>query len=153
MQFVEPKEGILPKRGTKVKIKDKIAEKGACEGFLVNPKHLDARSPGAYGSYKDFVPGAGGDVWWVEHEPGKVAAYMFDEVLVAQGGEGGVTAFTDEEIGSAALTICAHITAARASGHALPEPLLGTLKSFAKKATEALDHPMLNDAYATMIGS
>lgn len=56
-------------------------------GMLIVPKYLSARREGAVGTVKSFVPGHGGDVWWVEHEdkPGEFAAYMFDEFALYDG--------------------------------------------------------------------
>jgi hypothetical protein len=48
--------------------------------FFVKQKYLDARK-NASGRYVGFVPGAGGDAWWVEHEDKTIGAYLFDEVF------------------------------------------------------------------------
>jgi hypothetical protein len=52
---------------------------GSTRGMLIAQKHLDARKPNAEGVIKGWVPGHGGDVWWVEHKDGSVGAYSFDE--------------------------------------------------------------------------
>jgi len=70
----------LPERGTKLKIKEKIADKDDCVGFFVHAKHLDCRRSSELASYWDYVPGAGGDVWWVKHQDGTIGAYMFTEI-------------------------------------------------------------------------
>lgn len=43
-------------------------------------QHLECRRPSAKGTIRGWVPGHGGDVWWVEHEDGTVGAYCFDEL-------------------------------------------------------------------------
>ncbi len=53
---------------------------GGTDGMLVKPRYLTARKPGAEGEVHSFVPGHGGDVWFVDHGQGSVAAYYcFDE--------------------------------------------------------------------------
>jgi hypothetical protein len=50
-------------------------------GFCVNPKHIEARKPvGTKGMYAGVVPGAGGDLFWVTHDDGSVAAYAQTEL-------------------------------------------------------------------------
>ena len=70
----------LPTSGTLVRIVAKILPKSECGGFLVKEKHIEARKAGAVGIYKGWVAGAGGDLWWVEHNDSSVGAYMFNEV-------------------------------------------------------------------------
>ncbi|MEK7151426.1 MAG: hypothetical protein AAB784_01780 [Patescibacteria group bacterium] len=48
-------------------------------GLLVARKHLDARQPNKEGEVKGWVPGHGGDVWWVAHNDETVGAYSFEE--------------------------------------------------------------------------
>ena len=48
--------------------------------FFVKQKYIDVRKD-AVGRYVGFVPGAGGDAWWVEHENKTIGAYMFNEVF------------------------------------------------------------------------
>lgn len=70
----------LPTYGTPCKITDKILPEKECGGFFVKPKHIECRKPSVNGIYSGWVPGAGGDVWWIEHEDGTVGAYLYDEV-------------------------------------------------------------------------
>lgn len=56
------------------------AELGSTSGMTVNSRHIEARRPSAKGVIRGWVPGHGGDVWWVEHEDGAVGAYCFDEL-------------------------------------------------------------------------
>jgi hypothetical protein len=74
------KTGKLPAFGTPVKIKKYIADKEACGSFLVQQRYLDARRPNEVGGYSGYVPGAGGDVWWIEHKDGTIGAYMYNEI-------------------------------------------------------------------------
>lgn len=48
-------------------------------GMMIAPKYLSTRRVGATGTVKSWVPGHGGDVWWIEHDDGSVAAYCFTE--------------------------------------------------------------------------
>jgi len=49
-------------------------------GILVKPNHLEVRRVGAVGAVMSYVPGHGGDVWWVQHDgTDEVGAYMFTE--------------------------------------------------------------------------
>lgn len=58
----------------------KITELGETTGMMIVPKHLNVRAVGIIGIVKNWVPGHGGDVWFVEHEgSGDVGAYVFNE--------------------------------------------------------------------------
>lgn len=48
---------------------------GSVTGILVSPRCLAARKPHVNGTLRGWVPGHGGDVYWVEHEDKTVAAY------------------------------------------------------------------------------
>lgn len=71
----------LPTVGKKVRIADSIRPKESCSYFFVNPKHLDSRRPSEEAVYAGWVPGAGGDVWWIEHQDKTIGAYEFSEIL------------------------------------------------------------------------
>lgn len=71
----------LPPVGARVKTKEKL---GATKGMLVSPRHILSRKTGAAGNYVGFVPGHGGDVWWVDHGGGDVAAYSYDELVLLE---------------------------------------------------------------------
>lgn len=70
----------LPTIGDRVKIANRIAPASECGGFLVHQRYIDARRAGSRGTYKGWVPGAGGDIWWVENDDGAMAVYVFNEV-------------------------------------------------------------------------
>lgn len=67
------------KQGMRVK----VTKLESTNGMMINPRHLDLRREGAIGTVKGYVPGHGGDVWWVEHDsPAKepeVSAYCYTE--------------------------------------------------------------------------
>ena len=63
----------------KTGLKIRTTKLGTTKGMLIQESYLDARRPGADGAVLGYVPGHGGDVWWVEHEDGTVAAYTFYE--------------------------------------------------------------------------
>ena len=71
----------VPDKMILVKIADKIAPPNECQGFLVHQRHIDARKAGALGFYKGYVPGAGGDLWWIQHDDDTIGAYMHNEVF------------------------------------------------------------------------
>jgi hypothetical protein len=49
-------------------------------GRLVAPQNLCLRRPATNGTVLGYVPGYGGDVWWVDHENGGgVAPYCYTE--------------------------------------------------------------------------
>lgn len=76
--------GHLPEAGTRVVVANRN-EDSHTGGFLVNPRHISARKPvGTNGVYKSWVPGAGGDLWWIEHEDGSVGAYAYTELEPAK---------------------------------------------------------------------
>ena len=73
--------GVIPPRYLPCQIIDKIASVKECAGFLVNEKmHLDVRKAGALGIIYGYVPGCGGDVWWVKHEDDTIGAYLYTEI-------------------------------------------------------------------------
>jgi hypothetical protein len=53
---------------------------GSTAGFMVTDRHLSQRRPNAVGAISGFVPGHGGDVYYVTHEGSSaMAVYCFDE--------------------------------------------------------------------------
>ena len=54
------------------------------KGMMIKSHHLEVRKAGVEGVVKGYVPGHGGDVWWVEHDDGKVGAYCFNEFKPAK---------------------------------------------------------------------
>lgn len=70
----------LPAIGTKLRTHDKL---GSEVGLMVHSRHIANRMRSSECTYIGYVPGHGGDVWWCEHEAGKVAAYSFAEVEFA----------------------------------------------------------------------
>lgn len=67
----------VPEPGSKVVTH---AELDSTSGMMVSPRHIECRRPSAKGTVRGWVPGHGGDVWWVEHEDGTVGAYCFNEL-------------------------------------------------------------------------
>ena len=69
-----------------VKIGQRIVttELGPTAGMMISPKHLAVRQQGKQGEILSYVPGHGGDVWWVKHiDDGTIAAYSVSEMAVA----------------------------------------------------------------------
>jgi len=66
-------------------IRVKVVRLGTADGMIIGPKYLVARKLGAIGIVNGWVPGHGGDVWWVTHQDdGGVAAYSFTELELAE---------------------------------------------------------------------
>ncbi len=69
--------------GRRVRTHEKLE---TTQGMLVTPRHLNGRRPDTLGIVTGWVPGHGGDAYWVRHaegpssaDPSPVAAYCFDE--------------------------------------------------------------------------
>lgn len=73
------KEMVLPKKGTPVRTIIIHTDSEMLGTFASNNQIRNRKE--ANGNYLGFVPSTGGDAWLVEHDPGEVAVYMFDEVF------------------------------------------------------------------------
>ncbi len=69
--------------GTRIVTHDELGE---TTGMLIHERHLKARKPSALGMIGSYVPGHGGDVYFVRHgegdarsDPCPVAAYCYTE--------------------------------------------------------------------------
>jgi len=59
----------------------KVTELQSTRGFIIDQRHLDCRRLGATGTYHGYVPGHGGDVWWIRHDHSEnIGAYCFTEL-------------------------------------------------------------------------
>lgn len=63
----------------------RVAKLESTVGMLINPAALLRRKAGQTGTVLDWVPGHGGDVWWVTHDAadagdGLISAYCFTEL-------------------------------------------------------------------------
>jgi len=65
--------------GTLVRTTDVI---GGTGGMLVAEKNIAAAREAFLGFLWGYVPGHGGDVWWVRHLDGSAAPYMIHELEV-----------------------------------------------------------------------
>ena len=50
-------------------------ELGSTDGMFVSSKNLEARKENVPGKIAGYVPGHGGDVYWIKHEDNTVGAY------------------------------------------------------------------------------
>jgi hypothetical protein len=75
---------VILRNHTKVIIHDTIDKD---PGFLVKGHHLECRKSSISGIIWGYVPGHGGDVYWVKHEDGTIGAYCFTEFELAPGYE------------------------------------------------------------------
>jgi hypothetical protein len=64
----------------KVGLKVTTANFESTNGFGVEREYLTNRRAGATGTIQGIVRGLGGDVWWVRHDEGDIAAYYFTEL-------------------------------------------------------------------------
>lgn len=63
----------------KIGLRVKVTELGDTMGMSIKRGYLDVRAVGVKGTVVGYVPGHGGDVWWIKHDDGIVGAYAFDE--------------------------------------------------------------------------
>lgn len=66
----------------KIGLRVEIVRLEDTKGMFVAKKHLDVRDVGAKGEIIGYVPGHGGDVWWIKHDNGSIGAYVFNEFEV-----------------------------------------------------------------------
>lgn len=62
----------------------KITRLGSTLGMTIAERHLSVRKVGITGTVLNFVPGHGGDVWFVQHDKSEdIGAYVFNEFEAA----------------------------------------------------------------------
>ena len=71
---------IIPPAGTPCITTNQIIPAKECRYFNVTKNHIDARQPNKKGITDNWVPGGGGDIWWVIHEDRTIGAYLSTEV-------------------------------------------------------------------------
>jgi hypothetical protein len=76
-------EDIQSMMGKRIRTHEKLE---TTQGMLVAQRHLNGRRPNALGIIISWVPGHGGDAYWIRHvegpssaDPSPVAAYCFTE--------------------------------------------------------------------------
>lgn len=67
--------------GMRIKTNDTL---GTTEGFTIHEQHLKGRVTNTEGVVTRHVPGHGGDVWFVRHNDGSIAAYADDEFELSE---------------------------------------------------------------------
>jgi len=70
------KELANPKSGMRVRVVQVLGT----SGMLIAQRYLDARTAGVTGTLHGYVPGHGGDVWWMKHDDGTESAYSTREL-------------------------------------------------------------------------
>ena len=63
----------------RVGLRVEVKKLGDTRGMLIKKEHLDIRKVGVKGTIVGYIPGHGGDLWWIRHDDGTVGAYVFDE--------------------------------------------------------------------------
>jgi len=58
----------------------RVARLESTDGFLVHPKHLRVRELNRTGVVKRYIPGHGGDCWFVQHNNQDIGAYSYTEL-------------------------------------------------------------------------
>jgi len=65
----------------KPELRVKTTKLESTNGMCIAQKHLNVRQEGVTGTVKSYVPGHGGDVWFVQHDnPTEVGAYCYTEL-------------------------------------------------------------------------
>lgn len=65
-------------------LKVRISKLQPTDGMIIAHRHLRCRSKGITGTVKHYVPGHGGDVWFVGHDGSDdIGAYCFTELEIA----------------------------------------------------------------------
>jgi hypothetical protein len=63
------------------KLRVRTTELRGTDGMMIHARHLSCRQAGLTGEVRGYVPGHGGDVWFVQHEGSEdVGAYCYDEL-------------------------------------------------------------------------
>jgi len=57
-----------------------VVRLGSEAGLLVEESALRSRQMGAIGTVLSWIPGHGGDAWWLRHDDGGVGAYLVNEI-------------------------------------------------------------------------
>ncbi len=58
----------------------KITGLKSTRGMFIDDKHLKVRKVGIIGTIEGWVPGHGGDVWWIRyHYSGRIGVYASNE--------------------------------------------------------------------------
>jgi hypothetical protein len=60
-----------------------VTKPGTTKGMIVKQEYIDRREVGKEVVVLDYVPGHGGDVWFVKQDNG-IAVYTFSELDVAK---------------------------------------------------------------------
>jgi hypothetical protein len=63
----------------KIGLRVKVTKLGDTKGMMIKKHRLDVRTIGAKGEVIGYVPGHGGDIWWIKQDDGSIGAYVFDE--------------------------------------------------------------------------
>ena len=72
--------------GTKIRTHEALQP---TTGMIIKQEYLDRRRPDAAGVLGGFVPGHGGDIYWVRHEDDKtVAVYGWMEFELVEADDG-----------------------------------------------------------------
>lgn len=65
----------------KLGLRVRITEIEDTNGMMIEQRHLECRDAGVTGTVLCYVPGHGGDVWFVHHDGNdEVGAYYFTEL-------------------------------------------------------------------------
>jgi hypothetical protein len=71
----------MDERKVKTGLRVRTVNLGTTKGMLIADRHILARCNGITGTVLQYVPGHGGDMWFVEHDgTGEIGAYCFDEL-------------------------------------------------------------------------
>lgn len=117
------------------------------EGMLIHNRHLACRKVGVVGIVKGYVPGHGGDVWFVAHEGSDdVGAYMFTEMEPE--GHAAQCVQAIEAIGGSPETVAELVTALKAA-----EPVLRGFLELRRRGYLGIDDAPLATMAREALGS
>ena len=68
------------RQGILVRTNKHVDDPDSTKGFLIKEEYITARKSNVAGQVQSYVPGHGGDIWFVRHEDGSVGAYGFPEL-------------------------------------------------------------------------
>ncbi len=63
----------------KIGLRVEVKKLGDTKGMMIKKEHLDVRAVGVKGTVIGYVPGHGGDIWWIKQDDSHIGAYVFDE--------------------------------------------------------------------------
>ena len=80
-------KGLASPNGLRIGLRVRTVDLEGTAGMQIHHKHLNERAEGVAGTVAGWVPGHGGDVWFVDQGGAWVQAYCFNELQLLGDGE------------------------------------------------------------------